>query len=138
VTLKLLSENSRALSDAASAGIAALMTRYGEAPIAAVKMGTTVATNALLERTGEPTWLAITRGTRTRSASAPEPAQIVRAGDRLRAAVRKRRRDRRTHHRRGESFCRSTRTARAELEAAFAEGYRALAIVLMHAYGFRA
>jgi 5-oxoprolinase (ATP-hydrolysing) len=34
------------------------------AQIGAVKMGTTVATNALLERKGEPTALAITRGFR--------------------------------------------------------------------------
>src|SRR5882762_8511243 len=62
VTLKLLSENPEHYRDAASAGIAALMARYGEAPIAAVKMGTTVATNALLERKGEATVLAITAG----------------------------------------------------------------------------
>ena len=62
VTHKLLSESPEHYDDAAIAGIRALIARYGDAPIAAVKMGTTIATNALLERKGEPTLLAITRG----------------------------------------------------------------------------
>src|SRR6266481_2627946 len=62
VTLKLLSENPERYRDAASAGMRMLMERHGDASVAAVKMGTTVATNALLERTGEPTLLAITKG----------------------------------------------------------------------------
>ncbi|MEY2884147.1 MAG: hypothetical protein RL490_1871, partial [Pseudomonadota bacterium] len=48
-------------ADAAAAGIARLR-GDDPAPIAAVRMGTTVATNALLERKGTPTLLAITRG----------------------------------------------------------------------------
>src|SRR5271169_4660366 len=64
VTQKLLSENPGHYRDAATAGIRALMQRYGDGPIAAVKMGTTIATNALLERKGERTLLAITRGHR--------------------------------------------------------------------------
>ncbi len=67
VTHKLLSENPEQYRDAAVAGIRHLL---GVAPgaalpagvIEAVKMGTTVATNALLERKGEPTALLITRG----------------------------------------------------------------------------
>src|SRR4029450_6034081 len=62
VTLKLLSENPERYDDAAGAGIEALMHRYSRAAIGAVKMGTTVATNALLVRKGEPTVLAITKG----------------------------------------------------------------------------
>src|SRR5215468_8954053 len=62
VTHKLLSENPGRYRDAAAAGIRALMDRYGEGPIAALKMGTTIATNALLERKGAPTVLAITAG----------------------------------------------------------------------------
>ncbi|CAA9535509.1 MAG: 5-oxoprolinase, HyuA-like domain / 5-oxoprolinase, HyuB-like domain [uncultured Sphingosinicella sp.] len=62
LTRKLLSENPERYDDAAVAGIRALMEEHGAAPIAAVKMGTTVATNALLERKGEPVVLAITRG----------------------------------------------------------------------------
>src|SRR5438105_15229593 len=64
VTHKLLSENPGRYRDAASAAIRELMRRYGEGPIASVKMGTTIATNALVERKGERTVLAITRGHR--------------------------------------------------------------------------
>jgi 5-oxoprolinase (ATP-hydrolysing) len=60
VTHKLLSENPEQYADAAVAGVRALLP-VG-ASIDAVKMGTTVATNALLERKGEPTVLAITVG----------------------------------------------------------------------------
>lgn len=49
--------------DAAVTGIRALLGDSPE-PVEAVRMGTTVATNALLERTGEPTLLIITRGFR--------------------------------------------------------------------------
>ncbi|MDB5972977.1 MAG: 5-oxoprolinase [Hydrocarboniphaga sp.] len=64
LTHKLLSDNPEHYRDAAAAGIAWLLARNGDAypRIAAVKMGTTVATNALLERRGEPTVLAITQG----------------------------------------------------------------------------
>lgn len=64
---KLLSENPERYKDAAVQGIRDLLgLREGEAippgTIEAVKMGTTVATNALLERKGERTLLLITRG----------------------------------------------------------------------------
>jgi len=67
LTHKLLSENPARYRDAAVAGIRALMesTEADEIPAArvdAVRMGTTVATNALLERNGERTLLVITRG----------------------------------------------------------------------------
>ncbi|HZX27015.1 MAG TPA: hydantoinase/oxoprolinase family protein, partial [Telluria sp.] len=61
ITHKLLSENPEQYRDAAVAGIRHLLGPQDGA-IEAVKMGTTVATNALLERKGEPTALAITRG----------------------------------------------------------------------------
>jgi 5-oxoprolinase (ATP-hydrolysing) len=62
--LKLLSENPGRYADAAVEGIRQLTTRHGAPgdPIAEVKLGTTVATNALLERKGDRTVLAITRG----------------------------------------------------------------------------
>ncbi len=60
-TAKLLSHAPEHYADAALAGIARLR-GADPAPIGAVRMGTTVATNALLERKGEPTLLAITRG----------------------------------------------------------------------------
>ena len=61
-TLKLLSDNPESYADAALEGIGRLMAAHGAAPIASVKMGTTVATNALLERKGEQVLLAITAG----------------------------------------------------------------------------
>nr|WBO76723.1 hydantoinase B/oxoprolinase family protein [Streptomyces sp. SBE_14.2] len=63
LTHKLLSENPARYSDAAVAGVRLLMNGSDE-PIEAVRMGTTVATNALLERKGERTLLVITRGFR--------------------------------------------------------------------------
>jgi len=68
-THKLLSENPEQYRDAAVAGIRHLLgLKAGEpvtpAQVACVKMGTTVATNALLERKGEPTLLVTTRGFR--------------------------------------------------------------------------
>ncbi|MGW6272039.1 hydantoinase B/oxoprolinase family protein [Streptomyces sp. NPDC055060] len=69
LTHKLLSDNPSRYADAAVAGIRALLgaapgAPHGTAdvPVDAVRMGTTVATNALLERKGEPTALVITRG----------------------------------------------------------------------------
>ena len=66
---KLLSENPERYADAAVAGIRHLLGigPDGEIPagsIEAVRLGTTVATNALLEREGDPTVLVITRGFR--------------------------------------------------------------------------
>ena len=67
VTYKLLSENPARYRDAAVAGIRALLGITEDVPVPvarvdAVRMGTTVATNALLERKGERTLLVITRG----------------------------------------------------------------------------
>ncbi|MGH7051717.1 MAG: hydantoinase/oxoprolinase N-terminal domain-containing protein, partial [Acetobacteraceae bacterium] len=64
---KLLSEDPAAYDDAAIAGIRVVLGIDPAAPvpaerIAAVKMGTTVATNALLERKGEPTLLIVNHG----------------------------------------------------------------------------
>ncbi len=66
---KLLSENPRAYRDAAVQGIREHLGLAAGAPIPAgligeVRMGTTVATNALLERKGDPTALVTTRGFR--------------------------------------------------------------------------
>jgi 5-oxoprolinase (ATP-hydrolysing) len=68
-SLKLLSENPEQYGDAAIEGIDRVLGTAGYqagdyAMVEAVKMGTTVATNALLERHGEPTALVITRGFR--------------------------------------------------------------------------
>ncbi|MCP4329376.1 MAG: 5-oxoprolinase [Alphaproteobacteria bacterium] len=67
VTHKLLSENPEQYADAALQGVRELLgldsgDAIPEADIDAVKMGTTVATNALLERKGDRTVLVITKG----------------------------------------------------------------------------
>jgi 5-oxoprolinase (ATP-hydrolysing) len=64
---KLLSENPEQYADAALHGIRGFLGLAAEAPIpagrvAGVRMGTTVATNALLERKGEPVVLVTTQG----------------------------------------------------------------------------
>ncbi|MGW8768124.1 hydantoinase B/oxoprolinase family protein [Streptomyces sp. NPDC055815] len=69
VTRKVLSHDPARRQDAAVAGIRLLLGLGPDEPvpadrIAVVKMGTTVATNALLERRGEPTVLLITEGFR--------------------------------------------------------------------------
>ena len=69
LTHKLLSENPERYEDAAIQGIHDLLKDaneggYSEALIESVKMGTTVATNALLERKGDRTVLLITKGFR--------------------------------------------------------------------------
>ena len=68
-TLKLLSENPQQYADAALEGIRRVLGVARDSPIPVaqiecVKMGTTVATNALLERKGEPTALFTTKGFR--------------------------------------------------------------------------
>lgn len=63
LTHKLLSDNPARYADAAVAGVRELLADSGE-PVDAVRMGTTVATNALLERKGERTLLVVTRGFR--------------------------------------------------------------------------
>nr|WP_262391206.1 hydantoinase/oxoprolinase N-terminal domain-containing protein [Nocardiopsis sp. CNR-923] len=77
LTHKLLSEDPRRYEDAAVAGIEALLAGGGgggggdvgqdtaavdHTAVDVIRMGTTVATNALLERAGEPTALVVTRG----------------------------------------------------------------------------
>lgn len=67
VTEKLLSENPRQYSDAATAGIRKILNLASDAIIPSsqidcVKIGTTVATNALLERKGEPTVFITNKG----------------------------------------------------------------------------
>ena len=67
ITRKLLSENPQRYGDAAVQGIREILGLAEDAPVAAqnvdaVRMGTTVATNALLERKGDRTVLVVTRG----------------------------------------------------------------------------
>ena len=104
-THKLLSENPERYRDAAIQGIRDMLGLAADAPIPAeridaVKMGTTVATNALLERKGEPTLLIVTRGFRRRPAHRlPGPPAPVRPQRRAaRAALQPGRRGRRAGH----------------------------------------
>jgi 5-oxoprolinase (ATP-hydrolysing) len=143
-THKLLSENPEQYRDAAVAGIRHLLGVKKDAPIPvaqidAVKMGTTVATNALLERKGEPTVLAITRGFRDqlriayqnrprifdREIKLPELlySEVVEIDERIGAH--------------GEIVTPlDDAQAHAALKAAWNKGFRAIAIVLLHGYRY--
>ncbi len=144
LTHKLLSDNPERYSDAALAGIREILdVRVGQAiPVhllEAVKMGTTVATNALLERKGERSALFITRGFRDalriayqnrprlfdRQIVLPEMlySKVVEIEERIGA--------------RGEIvLALDERRAEADLLKAYEEGFRSIAIVFMHAYRF--
>ena len=146
VAHKLLSENPESYRDAAIQGIRELMqTAPGQpidtARIEAVKMGTTVATNALLERKGERVVLVTTRGFGDAleigyqarrdifALNIIKPDQlserVIEVGERLRADG-------------TVEIPLDEAGARRELEAAFAAGIRACAIVFMHAYRYPA
>jgi 5-oxoprolinase (ATP-hydrolysing) len=145
-THKLLSENPEQYRDAAVAGIRQLLgLRADEAitpqQVECVKMGTTVATNALLERKGEPVLLVTTRGFRDalriayqnrprlfdRQIVLPELlySRVVEADERVGAD--------------GAVVQRLDAAAlRLELQAAFDVGLRAAAIVFMHGWRYTA
>ena len=144
LTHKLLSENPEQYSDAAVAGIKALLGLRKDEVISpqlvdAVKMGTTVATNALLERKGDPTALLITRGFRDalriayqnrprlfdRHIVLPELLyeKVIEVDERIGAH--------------GELITPLDQAGvRHELEKLHLGGIRAIAIVLMHGYRF--
>jgi 5-oxoprolinase (ATP-hydrolysing) len=143
-THKLLSENPERYRDAAVEGIRRILGLAPGAPIpaadiAAVKMGTTVATNALLERKGERTVLVITRGF----------ADALRIGyqNRPRLFVRRIELPTLLYERVVEADERigargdlvvplDLAQAERDLRAVHADGIRAVAIVLMHGYRF--
>jgi 5-oxoprolinase (ATP-hydrolysing) len=141
---KLLSENPEAYADAAVQGIRDLLgLKAGEpipaACVGAVKMGTTVATNALLERKGDRTLLLITKGFRdalkigyqarpkifARHIIKPDMLyeRVAEVDERVRADG--------TVERAPDLA-----PVRADLEAAKTDGIDAVAIVFMHAYRF--
>ncbi|MGZ3181109.1 MAG: hydantoinase B/oxoprolinase family protein [Telluria sp.] len=144
VTHKLLSENPEQYRDAAVAGIRHLLGLAEGAPvpdgtIEAVKMGTTVATNALLERKGEPTGLAITRGFRDalRIAYQNRPRIFDRhivLPELLYQAVAEI--DERIGAHGDVVQALDERATRAALQALFDRGLRSLAIVFMHGYRY--
>jgi 5-oxoprolinase (ATP-hydrolysing) len=142
VTAKLLSENPEQYPDAAVEGMRRLLGLAEGEPItpervACVKMGTTVATNALLERRGDRTLLVTTAGFRDalriayqnrprlfeRHIVLPELLyeRVIEADERMGAH--------------GDTVrALDEVTLRRDLAAAFATGLRACAIVFLHGY----
>ncbi len=144
---KLLSENPNCYQDAALQGIREILglSATDSIPterIAAIKMGTTVATNALLERQGDRVVLLITKGFRdalrigyqhrphifSRHIVLPEMLyeRVIEVEERYSAA--------------GEELIplnlESLATVRSGLEAAYADGIRACAIAFIHGYRY--
>src|SRR5262249_44453259 len=141
---KLLSENPGAYRDAAVQGIRDLLGLKAEDAIpadlvAAVKMGTTVATNALLERKGERTLLLITKGFRDalRIGYQARPnifaRQIIKPGMLFERVIEI---DERVRADGTIERPLDLATVRATLESARADGLLAVAIVFMHAYRY--
>ncbi|MFV1875587.1 hydantoinase B/oxoprolinase family protein [Nioella sp.] len=144
VTHKLLSEKPERYRDAAVQGIRELMglgagAAIPQGAIDAVKMGTTVATNALLERKGDRTLLLITQGMRDLlrigyqnrprlfdlKIELPELLyeEAVEVGERVSAT--------------GEVITPlDTAAVEAALRDAYVGGYRSVAVALMHGYRF--
>ncbi|MGB5329341.1 MAG: hydantoinase/oxoprolinase family protein, partial [Gammaproteobacteria bacterium] len=145
-THKLLSENPEQYADAALQGIRDLSGISRGAPIPAddieaIKMGTTVATNALLERKGDRTILVITKGFGDalrigyqnrprlfdRHIVLPEMLyeQVIEVAERVTAS--------------GDVLREPTcETVTRDLQAAYDKGIRSAAIVFMHGYRFPA
>lgn len=141
---KLLSDNPEQYRDAAIAGIRYLMGLKADEAIPAdaveiVKLGTTVATNALLERTGEPTLLIITEGFGDAlaigdqqrpdlfalSIAQPQPlyTEVLEVKERISAE--------------GEVLVPLDLKALApQLQSSYAKGIRSCAIVLVHGYRY--
>ena len=143
-THKLLSENPERYRDAAIQGIRDMLGLAADAPIPAeridaVKMGTTVATNALLERKGEPTLLIVTRGFAdalriayqvrprlfARNVVLPELlySRVVEVDERVMADG-------------TVETPLDLAAAEAEFRAAYDAGYRSVAIAFMHGYRY--
>ncbi len=141
---KLLSDDPGRYEDAVLAGIRGLLGVPAGQPIpgaqiGSVRLGTTVATNALLERRGEPTVLVITRGFRdalrigyqnrprifAREIILPELlySRVIEVTERVSAH--------------GEVIVPLDEDAAArDLRAAYAEGLRAAAVVCLHGYRY--
>ncbi len=142
--MKLLSENPGVYEDAAVEGIR----RFLDAPsddaipttqIGAVKMGTTVATNALLERKGDRTLLMITRGFHDALKIGYQARPYIFATEIIKPDMLYER----VHAVEERVMVDGTvetpldlDDARTALQAAFDDGIRAVAIVFMHAYRY--
>jgi len=144
LTHKVLSENPERYQDAALQGIRELLGLAADEPIPAekievIKMGTTVATNALLERKGDRTALVITQGfhdaLRIGYQARPDIfaqhivlpellyERVVEVDERLLADG-------------SELKPVDIEALRPELEAVYADGIRGCAIVLVHGYRY--
>jgi 5-oxoprolinase (ATP-hydrolysing) len=141
---KLLSENPERYDDAAVQGIRDLLGINQATPIPAdrievIKMGTTVATNALLERKGEPTVLVISKGFKdalriayqnrpdifAREIVLPELLyrDVIEVDERVTAA--------------GDVVAAPEATQiKSDLQDAYDKGFRSAAIVFMHGYRY--
>ena len=141
---KYLSENPEAYDDAAVFGIKSILDIHQSDPVPddlidKIKMGTTVATNALLERKGDNVLLAITKGFKdaleigyqarpdTFALKIEKPdilyTQVVEINERVTA--------------KGEILqALNTELTKKVLESAFNQGLTSIAIVLMHGYQF--
>ena len=167
-TEKLLSEDPANYPDAPREGIRRIMERiqgrtipahdFSSQGIAAIRMGTTVATNALLERKGEPTALLISRGfgdllfigDQTRpdlfdlQINKPELlySQVVEVDERIRPlkAGDERSDSRVIRGRNGEDFLLLTppdpSRLRQQLQEVYDQGLRSVAVVFAHAYAW--
>ncbi len=144
ILYKLLSDNPERYQDAVIQGIRDLLGIPSHQPISAeqvslVKMGTTVATNALLERKGDPVVLVVTQGFRDALAIGyqnrpnifalriEKPSllyrQVIEAKERMSAT--------------GEILQALDQSQiRQELQRAYDQGFRSVAIALMHSYRY--
>jgi len=146
LTHKLLSENPERYADAAIQGIRELLDvpageKIPAEKIEAVKMGTTVATNALLERKGDRTVLVTTTGFRDalRIAYQNRPKLFdrnIRLPEMLYERVIEA--DGRFDAQGAELTALDRENLRKDLQAAFDDGIRACAIVFMHGYRYTA
>ncbi|SFS73613.1 hydantoinase B/oxoprolinase family protein [Brevundimonas viscosa] len=142
-TAKLLSDNPEQYADAAVEGVRRVL-GAGAGPLPAglvdgVRMGTTVATNALLERKGQPTALAITRGfgdaLRIGWQSRPDLfARHIRLQDQLYDRVVEI--DERVRADGAVDRSLDILGTRRVLQTAFGAGFRAVAIVLVHGWRY--
>jgi 5-oxoprolinase (ATP-hydrolysing) len=144
ITRKLLSENPEAYRDAAVHGIRDLLGLAADTPIPpalidSVKMGTTVATNALLERKGERTLLLVTKGFRDALRIGYQARPKIFARHIVKPAMLYARALEVDERVRADGTIErppDLAQVRAALADALAEGMQAVAIVFMHAYRY--
>jgi 5-oxoprolinase (ATP-hydrolysing) len=141
-TRKLLSENPERYADATIAAMRDITgVATGRLPPAELRIGTTVATNALLEHKGAPTLLAITRGfgdalrigyqerpdlfVREIKVAPPLYSDVIEIEERL--------------DQQGNVLIPlDENKAKADLQAAYDKGLRSIAIILVHGYRYHA